>query len=234
MKYHLDPEQSTAGRRAAAYWFEDGLPEIVVGVPLILMSVAGVLLRLYLDLWIRVFYVAAAACFFVVVVFHRHVLDLLKAHITYPRTGYVRPPTLPPAPDPDQVLGLHLDRPAAPASNQNVTRFPFVIVMTFGVMPILAGSYGLGGAWSLPAAMVVISGLIYVFQHDSEHEYSLWSVLPLAASGFLPFVIGTPDRILRFLPWLFGGIWLLVRGAWTLTRYLHRHPRPQVMEQLPK
>jgi len=230
---NLDSEQSLAGQRAAAYWFEDGLPEIVVGVSLILTGVAGVLLRLYLDLWIRVFYAAAGACFVAVVGFHRQVLDLLKARITYPRTGYVRPP-VPRGSDPDQVLGLHLDGPGPPASNQNVTRFPFVIIMTFATLPSLAGSYGLGGAWSLPAAMVVISGLIYVLQHGSEHEYSLWSVLPLAASGFLPFVIGTPDRILRFLPWLFGGIWLLLRGAWTLTRYLHLHPRPRVMEQLPK
>jgi hypothetical protein len=30
---NLQPEKSTAdaGRRAAAYWFEDGLPEIVLG-----------------------------------------------------------------------------------------------------------------------------------------------------------------------------------------------------------
>jgi len=228
-----DSEQSTAGRRAAVYWFEDGLPEIVVGVPLILTGIAGVLLRLYLDLWIRVFYVAGAACFFAVVGFHRYSLDLLKARITYPRTGYVRPPSVTRS-DPDQVLGLHLDRPTPPASNQNVTRFPFVIAMIFSYVPLLVSVYGLGGAWSLPVAMVVISGLLYVFQHDSEHEYSLWSLLPLAASGFLPWVIGTPDRALRFLPWLFGGIWLLLRGVWTLTRYLHRHPRPQVMEQLPR
>jgi hypothetical protein len=82
--------------------------------------------------------------------------------------------------------------------------------------------------------MVVISALLYVFFHDSEHAYSLWSILPLAASGFLPLVIGAPDRIGPFLPWLLCGIWLLLRGAWTLTRYLHQHPRPQVMEHLAK
>jgi len=59
-------------------------------------------------------------------------------------------------------------------------------------------------------------------------------LFPCPPSGFLPLVIGTPDRILRFLPWLFGGIWLLLRGAWTLTRYLNDHPHAQVMEQMPK
>jgi len=69
--------------------------------------------------------------------------------------------------------------------------------------------------------MVVISAPKYVFQHHSEPEYSLWSVLPLAASGFLPLVIGTPDRILRFLPWLFGGIWLFT------ARSLDSDPLPE-------
>jgi hypothetical protein len=32
----------------------------------------------------------------------------------------------------------------------------------------------------------------------------------------------------------FGGIWLLLRGGWTLSRYLHDHTRPQMMEQLSK
>jgi len=222
---NLDPEQSIAGRRAAAYWFEDGLPEIVLGVALILLGVGGVLSRLYLaGNWKLFVGAAAAACLVTFLLLYPKVLDLLKARITYPRTGYVHPPTL---------LSLHRGRHGAPEPDQNVTRFPFLILNLFLVAAGWAVKF-LDGAWSLPAVMVVISFAIYALTHDSTHEISLWSVLPLAALGFLPLLIGTGERIRPLLPCLFGGIWLLLRGAWTLTGYLHDHPRPQMMEEMPE
>jgi hypothetical protein len=60
-----------------------------------------------------------------------------------------------------------------------VTRFPWLIVILFFAMPNPLVSL-LGGAWSLPAVMLVISALIYALRYDSEYEYSLWSVLLLA------------------------------------------------------
>lgn len=235
MKNH-DPERSSAdaGRRAAAYWFDDGLPEIVFGIPLILLGAVPLLSRLYLSAtWVRVLSGAAALCLLAVWVFHRQLLDLVKARITYPRTGYVHPPRQQPADNPNEILGLHLDQPPAPATSQNVTQFPVLIVVLFFGMAYPLVSL-VGGDWSVPAVMVVISVLVYVLHRDSEHAYSPWSVLPLAASGFLPLITGAPGRIRPFLPCLFGGVWLLLHGTWALSRYLHDHPRPQVMEQLSK
>jgi hypothetical protein len=231
-----DPARPTAdaGRRAAAYWFDDGLPEIVLAVPLILMGAVPLLSRLYLsNAWMRILSGTAFLSVFAVLAFHRQVLDLAKARITYPRTGYVHPPMQQGVIGSAEVLELRLDRPGAPAPSQNVTRFPlYIIVLFFGIAHPLVSL--LGGDWSLPAVMGVISVLVYLLHRDSEPAYSFWSVLPLAVSGFLPLVIGTPERIRPLLPSLFGGTWLLGRGAWALSRYLHDHPRPQAMEQLSK
>ena len=82
-----------AGRRAASYWFEDGLPELLFGFALALLGITTLLAGRYLSLnWTRGLTAGAVLTLLAVWFFHRQVLDVLKARITYPRTGYAQPP----------------------------------------------------------------------------------------------------------------------------------------------
>ena len=81
------------GRRAASYWYVDGLPEILFGLTLVIMAALAFLWRRYTARsWREFDWIIVCVGFTVYFLMERGVLDFLKSHVTYPRTGYVQPP----------------------------------------------------------------------------------------------------------------------------------------------
>ncbi len=90
------PLPDTPGRRAAAYWFIDGLPEIVAGAGLAALGGGAVWFgQFHPRSWpVRAGFLALGfISMMVVYAFHRSISLFLKSHLTFPRTGYVSPPS---------------------------------------------------------------------------------------------------------------------------------------------
>jgi len=214
-------QPDSAGRRAAAYWFIDGLPEIVFGLLYLIWGAAGLAWNLLAGVH-RIFFAIAMAAmcgFFVALFFDREIVDFLKARITYPRTGYVRPPANPKSPSATANPGPR---------DENVTLFRnSTVYMFFVAMGIVVWA---DGRWGVPIAMTIAAALIYFLSRHEARPYSWWTVLPVALMGWATAWVDLPPNSRQFLPLFIGAIWLLARGTWTLARYLRAHPRPAAME----
>jgi len=213
------PEQpDSAGRRAAAYWFSDGLPEIAFGGAYLIFGVLGMTWRVHEPYhWLRLIVEAALPALVILFMWSPNILDPLKARVTYPRTGYVRPPAL----------------PRRSGRDENVSGFPwstvwlFYVAMTF--VRALNGHLA-NGRWTVPAVMSLTAVLLYALNCREARPYSWWAVLPIAVAGWASLWLDMPPASREFLPILIGGVWLLSRGTWTLAHYLRAHPRYPGME----
>lgn len=218
-------QADSPGRRAAAYWFSDGLPEIVFGLPYLIWGAAGLAWRLEIgNYWAFFSVTTVAMCgFFVVYFFERKILDFLKARVTYPRTGYVRPPAIPGSPS-GGVAGTANPKPR----DRNVTLFrDSTAYMFFVAFAIVLWAEG---RWGVPVAMTIATALICFLSRHEARPYSWWAVLPIAVVGWATACLDLPPKSRRFLPLLIGGVWLLSRGIRTLVRYLRAHPRRVALE----
>jgi hypothetical protein len=101
LQYRLDcmkdvsiAQNASPGRRAATYWFVDGLPEFVLGVSLLAFAAVGLLWQEYTasGSWARLYFLVVAGRVGVLIWKGNAVVDLLKSRLTYPRMGYVPPP----------------------------------------------------------------------------------------------------------------------------------------------
>jgi hypothetical protein len=155
---------------------------------------------------------AALLGFMILFVWDRKILDRLKARLTYPRTGYVRPP----AP------------PRGSGKDENVTGFPWSTVWLFWVA--LTFVHFWDSQWMVPLLMAVVAAWIYAANRREARPYVWWSVLPIAVAGLASAWLDLSVKSREFLPILIGGAWLLARGTWTLVHYLRAHPRSAAME----
>jgi hypothetical protein len=224
--------QESPGRRAAAYWFVDGFPEIVLGVALILSAVAGILWDLYgpgrADRRGFAGFLIVSAGFALYYYKERSILDFLKSRVTYPRTGFVQPP--------EEVEGrvcrplIVLSVQPAPARSENVTFFRQRVVMLlwwFFYPFLINGNLSEAfGRWLLPCMMPLLAILLFVVNRNSERRYSGWWLLVLAISG-LPFLAWHgPSLVVPLAALLLAGVWMLAKGVYTLAGYLDAHPLP--------
>src|SRR5208337_947021 len=82
-----------AERRSWHYWFEDGLPSLLTSAGCLLIAFFMLYPRQHAKSLSRtVLTLAAVVLYGVILIFHRQILDWLKARITYPRLGYASPP----------------------------------------------------------------------------------------------------------------------------------------------
>jgi hypothetical protein len=215
----------TPGRRAAAYWFVDGLPDIVFGLTLLVFGAAGILWRIYAphpwvyDLWLML---AGFGLFYWK---ERAALDFLKSHVTYPRTGYAQPPDE--ASPPALLTSLSLN-PARPADD-NVTHFMRRTVMA--VWFVLYCSFSKDPPRSIaPLQMVALAVALYVANRDSERPFRWWSTLILALTGLVFLWWDVPRLLQPMLSMVLAGAWLAAQGVYTLANYLRAIPSPRTPE----
>jgi hypothetical protein len=227
-----DPLLAHPGRRAAAYWFVDGLPELAYGLLYLALGGGPALLWPCNRQAAISTSLALTALFLVFYTWDRRILGLLKARITYPRTGYVRPPADAAGPAADPIARLTGQPIHWPDENVSWFRNRTVFLFFTGFQLMMVGRMaGTTTAWLPMAIMAAMAAALWRLNRNLEHRYSLRSVLPLGVSG-VPFVwIHLAPQVQLMLPFILGGAWLTVRGAWTLQHYLKENPLPARLKE---
>jgi len=229
MKEPLLPE--APGRRAAAYWFTDGLPEIVAGAGLVALGGGAVWFdQIEPHSWpVRVtFMVLSLVSLMVVFCLNRSISLFLKSHVTFPRTGYVRPPSeWEEVAKNETLLTLGLDGGTRPP-DQNVTRFRTSTICVMILAQIFAGA--IPSPFGLPIAMSGAAILLYVLHRNSERPYHWASVLLLPAAGVGAMLLRMSQDENYWTAVFIGGAWLAVQGVWRLLGYVRRNPKGGAVE----
>ena len=215
----------TPGRRAAAYWFIDGLPEILFGIVYLVWGIIGMAWGFHLALLATNQVTLAVTLAFLLLWWKdQAILDYLKTRLTYPRTGYVRPPAEPAPQRP--VIWVRLG--PAPPLDSNVTSFRTRTAFVFFLASRLVPPYPLAAArWSVPIVMAVAAVVVYASNRREGHPYSWQSTLAIALAGLLSAGLEVPPIGRQYIPLLIGGAWLLAHGIPTLVRYLRTYPAPK-------
>jgi hypothetical protein len=215
-------EDYSAGRRAAAYWFIDGLPDLVFGLAITLMSTSGLIYRLFLPTaWGAVLFGVFAVAFLVLFLWDRKIVDYLKSYITYPRTGYVEPPEE--AEPATRNPPITLFPVAASPKKENVTWFRtrtvlFLLYVTMNIR--------LDGRWGAATIVPLVAAGLYCLNYKRERPFSLPSVVVLALLGVAISIADVPAAGRGFWPSLCAGVWLASLGLAKLIHYLRANPLP--------
>jgi len=167
----------------------------------------------------------------VVFTYDRSISLFLKSRVTFPRTGYVRPPSnWEEVSGQETVMSLGLTGGQRPA-DQNVTRFRSstigVVICSYMLAGVIATPIG------LPITMSVVAILLYVLHHKSERPYHWVSVLPLPAAGIGAMFLHMGQDENAWTAVLIGGVWLAALGIWRLVGYVRRYPKYEAVERLP-
>ena len=216
-------QQETAGRRAAAYWFIDGLPEIFFGILYLVLGGVGMVWGFYVEnRWLRWSMAPVVVAFLLLWWKAPTILDYFKARLTYPRTGYVNPP----ADIPDGrwhmiTLGL-----ASPPVDSNVTSFQRTAYVFF-LVSVFVPVDPWAARWTVPTLMTLVAVAVYVWNRREAHAYSWQSAVTIALAGLLSAGVEVPPGSRRFIPMLIGGVWLLAHGIPALVQYRRTYPAPK-------
>jgi len=212
-------KDQSPGRRAAAYWFADGLPDLFLGTILLVFAGAAALWQaLAPHPWAYDFWLISGG-FLLHLLTERKVLELIKARTTWRRTGYVQPPEeLIPRPE---FTTLSLDSQPA---NQNVSHFlrRTVQVVFFILFPLF--NSGPPAPWLEPATLAALALALFYANRKTEHPYSGWWAAALAASGLILLGVNVAPRIQALLCYLIAGAWLTAYGLLTQVRYRRANP----------
>lgn len=216
------------GHRAAQYWFIDGLPDVVFGSALMAWGLVGLVGTIFFPgPWMKALLSVAGLCFLVLFWKDRKILDAIKSRVTYPRTGYVKPPGDPTTIPENRLMSLGQEA-AAPPPDENVTFFRLRTVLVLWLASPFVGMSE--SRWSVPIAMTAVAFLLWVLNRKIERPYGFWAVLPLPLAGLAALLPDLPVRSLQLVPLVIGGAWLLLRGGWTLLQFLRRSPYPRAAE----
>jgi hypothetical protein len=229
MKDNIAPPAASFGRRAASYWFVDGLPEILFGLALVIMAALSFLWRMYTPKpWREFDWMIVCVGFTLYFLTERNVLDFLKSQVTYPRTGYVQPPEEQDWSQPTlTTLSLRPDPPV----KENVTFFRLRTVGPIWFLFFLFMTYGSPPArWLMPLAMPALAVTLFAVNRRSERPYPWWSALILALTGLVFLWVDVAAPLQRPLPFLLAGGWLLAQGVCRLVSYLRMNPYPHTAE----
>jgi len=221
---------NSAGRRAAANWFIDGLPEIVAGLEFAISGVMAVWL-LHQPLWFEKLLSGGVLLLLILLVNggDRKIIMFLKARVTYPRTGYVLPPM---HVEQSRLLEPFVSLAHPPTENVTDFRRRTVAVLFAGWLLPAA----IDRPWGVPVALLAVALALYALNRGGERPYQWWYVLFLPAAAVLwmglhPHQVEA-DLNRQFRVFVIAGLWLSAQGAWTLLGYLRRNPRPPAQEGL--
>ena len=230
---------TSAERRAARYWFNDGLPTILIGAAYLLMSV----FLLYpsegrSSTSAAVVSFAAVVAYGLLLLRQRQILDWLKARITYPRTGYVAPPRC----VDDAQSGLSSEAlslsnrqpslgeasPELSAQRRRQLWLP-ICLTTAALLPILF----VRNPWVCSVAGLMMSAAMWLAARRDQQLtwFALvgFSTVGITLTFLLPRSITGPERVAWFLAGS-GGVFIL-DGVLALLRYLRANPRPAPTNQ---
>jgi hypothetical protein len=248
-----DPPLERVSLAASDYWVEDGIPALVAGAAYILIAGSGLgSWMLMVHFWPAWSWLTGSlallwmpGAFISVVWFWQHreqVSEWLKARVTYPRTGYVAPPSYwsNEAEALDPALKWILDW---------LERHPLWMTL---------------GNWiaNLCIGILIVATLLSIFQILPKLEHALsyilrWAILVLGGF-FLPWLVKSYARKIQknklywmdifVIPVFFlalmaltkkheglgvalfllaPGIYMLLKGALFLARYLHLYRIPR-------
>ncbi len=210
-------EPSSPGRRAAAYWFIDGLPQIVLGLAILFSAFLGILVRVLLASEPQFFHVLITASGFQLYAsFGRRTIEGIKARVTYPRTGYAEAPEEVPGKESIGLTSLNLNPHLR--TRENVTSF----LTRTGLVILFALWMPFGGAprCFVPALLAALAAVLYFFNGKTVHPYTWRAVVALPAISAPFFFMDAPPPVQEWLPLLLTGLWLTALGALQLIRYL--------------
>ena len=221
---------ASPGRRAASYWFVDGLPDILLGMTLLIFGGVGLWWGIHLSKSATQpdFFLIAAG---VLLLYwkERGILDFLKSRLTYPRSGYVRPPEdLSEIGLPNTLTALSLK--PWPPSDENVTHFRTRTVLVVFWWCLLLCRDSRWNRWFTLLATPALAVALYAWNRNSEHPYRWWSTLILALTGPTLLLTEAPLPVQPLLMPLLAGVWLVAQGACTLVGYLRANPYPRTQE----
>jgi hypothetical protein len=213
-------KDDSPGRRAAAYWFADGLPDIVFGLMLLVFATAGFLWQIYAPHSLALDLFLMAGGFGLFYWQERAVLGFLKSRVTYPRTGYAQPPDEAPISSGLTTLSLN---PGPPAP-ENVTYFNKRTAPVIFSLFYCAFNPQPPGRWLAPLIVLALAVALYTLNRNSERPYRWWWALILALAGLVFFLVDVPPLLQPLLLYMLAGGWLVAQGVCTLVGYLRANP----------
>ncbi len=206
----MDQDFLEIQQRVRRYWFKDGLGEIVVGGLFLLLALyfAG---HRWLPSNTNAPVVLDGSLAFILIVgifYTRRLINIFKAHITYPRTGYVEY-----YPEANDTIPARL--------------FIFFVIVGFIVLLVVLGKWVGSFVW-LPGFIGFLISVILVVIKRRAIDLRRFDALAFAALvlGLISSFSGLPAYYSLSLFYLMFGIVLIGLGSVTLTKYLRDHPLP--------
>lgn len=208
------PSVLEAQQRAVKSWNSDGLNSIIGGLGFFALGLAFLLEHHNYRPGVALLLNSAAVLILLDQSFFHKSVRFLKARITYPRTGYVEPPSPWRLFRPNPVL-------LSPSEQEELQRNKWLygglaVMLVLFVYSLYAGPRWLafaGGAW-----MVLVLAWYY------RGKFPWYASLPLLAySAIIAFSpADKQDNIAVALSGL--GVFVFVKGVANLSRYLLQHP----------
>ena len=220
----------TAEQRASRYWFADGLSTLVTGAAMLLI---GLFLGSHNHQPKPVYVVlelGVIGLYLVLMIGQRPIVDWLKERITYPRTGYVRPPDCAEGyAAPPELPSLFAPRDEASARSRTDATIRLVCAAAI-VLLACATLMLTHNRWFFAAGGCLMSAAFWLF--DRQHRQLTWiafagfPLFGLYMTAFRPNLATSPDRLDYFLA--AGGALFLLDGAVALVRYVVQNPVAKV------
>jgi hypothetical protein len=221
------PPIVAAEERAWNNWFVDGITNIVVGVSVLLMAFCVLdpphwpPRPLPVALW-----AITLLLYVIMAVRHRQIVEWLKIRITYPRTGYVRPPF-----------------PEDPAEAANLTTFSLNSTGTPPEAQLVHVQRRM--TWMIAVALVAVGSLAFVIVRDrwvwsavgaifsaamvvARKDFRLSWIMPVGLPVLGLYITSSVPRSKASAYFIAGmGMLFLLDGASKLIRYLLQNPAPR-------
>jgi hypothetical protein len=226
-----------ADQRASRYWFDDGLPTILLGAAYLLMAFFLLYPGEGRSAFAEIATVAAVLVYGVLILRQREILDWLKSRITYPRTGYAAPPRCANYPQSCGAVTLALrdaDVNQGEASRQlyaERTRHLGLIVSLTLIVFLLVLFFR--NPWICSVAGLMMSAAMWLAARREQQltwfALAGFPIMGIALTLFLPLSIAGPERVAWFIAG--SGALFFLDGAFTLFRYLRSNPQPNPTKQ---
>jgi hypothetical protein len=206
----MEHEFHAVQQRVKRYWFKDGIGEIVVGGLFLLLALYFAGHRwLPSDTRVPIILDGSLALILIFgVFFTRHLINIFKMHITYPRTGYVEY-----YPDRNETFTGRL--------------FIFLSMVGFIILLVVIGKWVGSFQW-MPSFIGILSSVILIIIRVYAVELNRFYYLAAASFvfGLGASFSGLPPQYSISLYYALFSMVLITLGFVTLSRYLRENPLP--------